>query len=36
VNRLDADEKKRILLTPTNAMYDRVMETSGKQVIAKY
>jgi 5,10-methylenetetrahydromethanopterin reductase len=36
VKRLEADGIKRILLTPPNAIYDRVMETWGKQVIAKY
>ena len=36
VKRLEADGIKRILLTPPNAIYDQVMETWGKQVIAKF
>jgi len=36
VKRLEADGVQRILLTPPNAIYDQVMDTWGKRVIAKY
>ena len=36
VKRLEADGIKRILLTPPNAIYDEVLESWGKKVIAKY
>ncbi len=36
VKRLEEHGIKRILLTPPNAIYDQVMETWGKRVIAKY
>ena len=36
VRRLEAEGVKRILLTPPNAIYDRVMEKWGRQVIGKY
>jgi len=36
VRRLEAEGVKRILLTPPNAIYDRVMEKWGRQVIEKY
>lgn len=36
VKRLEADGIKRILLTPPNAIYDRVMDAWGKNVIGKY
>ena len=35
VKRLEADGIERLLLTPPNAIYDQVMETWGKQVIAR-
>jgi 5,10-methylenetetrahydromethanopterin reductase len=35
VKRLEAEGIKRILLTPPNAIYDRVMDMWGKTVIAK-
>ena len=36
VKRLEADNIKRILLTPPNAIYDQVMDAWGKRVIEKY
>jgi 5,10-methylenetetrahydromethanopterin reductase len=36
VKRLEADGIERILLTPPNAIYDKVMDAWGKRVIAKY
>jgi len=36
VKRLEADNIKRILLTPPNAIYDQVMNAWGSRVIAKY
>jgi 5,10-methylenetetrahydromethanopterin reductase len=36
VKRLEADGVQRILLTPPNAIYDQMMDTWGKRVIAKY
>ena len=36
VKRLESDGIKRILLTPPNAIYDEVLQSWGKQVIANY
>jgi 5,10-methylenetetrahydromethanopterin reductase len=36
VRRLETDGIQRLLLTPPNAIYDEVMNTWGKHVIAKY
>jgi 5,10-methylenetetrahydromethanopterin reductase len=36
VKRLEGDGIRRILITPPNAIYDQVMDTWGKRVIAKY
>ena len=36
VKRLEADGIRRILITPPNAIYDQVMDTWGRRVIAKY
>jgi 5,10-methylenetetrahydromethanopterin reductase len=36
VKRLEAEGIRRVLLTPPNAIYDEVMETWGRRVIARY
>ncbi len=36
VKRLESDGIKRILLTPPNAIYDEVLQSWGKEVIANY